>query len=103
MIRIAGDNGWLEIAPGDDQETFDARASVGDFSGRNPRVGIGADVQQRFLQELRGVERDRRGEARLQSMSPDELEVVVRVVDAPGHVWLEGHIGRLLYTGRRYD
>jgi len=102
-MRIAGENGWLEIAPGDDQETFDARVSVGDFSGRNPRVGIGADVQQVFLRDLRGVECDRRGEARLQSMSPDEFELVVRVVDAPGHVWLEGQIGRLRYTGRRYD
>src|SRR5689334_13562463 len=73
MMRIAGENGWLEIAPGDDRETFDVRASVGDFSGRNPRVGIGADVQRRFLQDLAGVERLRRGEARLQSMSPDEL------------------------------
>jgi hypothetical protein len=103
MVRIAGEYGWLEIAPGEDQETFDARASVGDFSGRNPRVGIGADVQRRFLHDLRGVERDRRGEARLQSMSPEDLEVVVRVVDAPGHVWLEGQIGRLRHTGKRYD
>jgi hypothetical protein len=36
-------------------------------------------------------------------MSPDELEVVVRVVDAAGHVWLEGQIGRLRYAGKRYD
>jgi len=57
MMRVSGENGWLEIAPGDDQETFDVRASVGDFSGRNPRVGIGADAQQRFLQGLGGVGR----------------------------------------------
>src|SRR5262245_10568595 len=102
-MRIDGENGWVEVVRREDEEAFDVRSSVGAFAGRNPRVWIDANDQRRFLGELRDLERNRRGEARVAAMSPDEFELVVRLVDSLGHVWVEGMIGRLQYFGQRSD
>src|SRR5262245_5700587 len=102
-MRINGENGWLEILVRDDEEAFDVQCAVGDFAGRNPRIWIDANEQRRFLGALRDLERDRRGEARMAAMSPEEFELAVRVIDSVGHVSVEGMIGRLQYFAHRYD
>ena len=79
------------------------RSSVGDYAGRNPRIWIDANDQRRFLKELRRIKRDRRGEARVAAMSPDEFELIVRVVDSVGHFPVEDVIGRLQCFGHRYN
>src|SRR5437867_13186394 len=101
-MRIDGENGWVELDRREDEEAFAARCSVGDFSGCNPRIWIDANDQHRFVTELQDLERDRRGEARVAAMSPEEFELGVRVVDSAGHVVVEGLIGKLQYFGQRH-
>src|SRR3954471_16500968 len=102
-MRIDGERGWVDIVARDDEEAFDVQCTVGDFSGRNPRIWIDADEQRRFLEALRDLDRDRRGEARITAMSPEEFELTVRVFDSAGHVSVEGMIGTLQYSSHRYD
>ena len=73
------------------------------FRGRNNQVWIDRDVWQRFLSELRMLERDRSGNAELRSLSPADLDLCVAVTDRAGHVAVEGHLGQELpaITGRR--
>lgn len=46
-----------------------------------------------FSDTLLGLERQRQGEARLASISPGELELVVRSTDRAGHMCVEGRLG----------
>lgn len=102
-MRIDGEDGWLELIARDDAEAFDVRCLVGDFSGRNPRIWIGANELRGFLESLCALESDRRGEARMAAMSPDEFELAVRVIDCLGHVSVEGTVGRLQHRAHRAD
>ena len=102
-MRIDGENGWIELIRREDEEAFAVQCSVGDFAGSNPRIWIDAYEQRRFLEALRALERDRQGEARVTAMSPEELELTVRVVDSLGHVSVAGMIGRIQYFGQSYD
>jgi hypothetical protein len=102
-MQIEGDDGWVELRRREDDEAFDVRVSVGDFAGQNPRIWIDANDQRRFLDDVRRVDKQRKGEARLSSMSPHEFELIVRVVDRAGHVSVEGLLARLRYSGNRHD
>ena len=66
----------------------------GPFSGKNGSVWIGRDDWARFLEDLRAVERNRRGEAGIESMSPGEFSLLIIVTDRAGHLAAEGWIGR---------
>lgn len=101
-MRIDGEQGWLELLRRQDEEAFDVRSAAGDFAGRNPNIWIDANEQRRFLEELRHLERERRGTAQVAAMSPNEFELVIRVVDATGHISIEGLIGTLRPFGSRY-
>jgi hypothetical protein len=46
-----------------------------------------------FVQDLVILEERRQGEARLQSISPGELSLVVRSLDRAGHMGVEGALG----------
>ena len=46
-----------------------------------------------FTQDLVALEERRQGEARLESISPGELSIVVRSTDRAGHVGVEGTVG----------
>jgi len=78
--------------PGDLRAT--ARVSTPGFSGVNERVWISADDFRRFVEALRVLERERRGEAELRGMSPDTLALSFRVRDGLGHVSASGWVGR---------
>jgi hypothetical protein len=64
------------------------------FSGENPDVWISAEAARRFADDLAALERDRRGQAELRSMSPEELLLRVAVIDRAGHIGITGHLGR---------
>ena len=55
---------------------------------------VSADNLATFVNELRRLERERTGEARLTSMSPGELTLTVKVVDRAGHAAISGQVGR---------
>src|SRR5262245_27545991 len=81
LMRIQGDNAWVELARLEvDDQAFDVQCSVGDFAGRNGQVWIDDNEHRRFIEALRSLERDRRGEASLRAISPQEFELMVRVV-----------------------
>ena len=97
-MRIEDESGWVELRRKEGEEAFHVEASVGEFAGSNPNIFIAASELRQFGSNLRQLEHDRRGEARLKAMSPDEFELAVRVVDAAGHVTVNGLIGRLKYS-----
>lgn len=67
------------------------------FSGRHPNVWVSREDLRSFLADLRSLERSRRGEARLASMSPDELSLHIRITDPAGHVRIDAAIWRIHY------
>lgn len=68
------------------------RVSSAGFAGQND-LWVLAAVLRSFCQSLVALERDRCGEAVLESISPGELRIVVRAVDSRGHMALEGSTG----------
>jgi hypothetical protein len=72
------------------------------FSGRHPGVWISREDLRSFLAGLRSLERSRRGEARLSSMSPDELSLRIRITDPAGHVRVDVAISRT-YFGSDFE
>lgn len=87
------------VRPGDFLATV--RVSTLGFGGTNERVWFAADDFQRFVEAVRLLERDRSGEAQLGSMSPEDLELGIRVRDRAGHVTASGWVGRVSYGSTR--
>jgi hypothetical protein len=89
---------WL--APSSEGEKSDVLLAVElhrpNFSARNGSVWIAASARDRFLSDLSAMEKARRGEALLESMSPQDLKCCVRVYDHAGHVVMTGHVGDAL-------
>ena len=71
-------------------------SSIG-FRGDYEKVWFRSDDFDRFMNELRAVERDRVGEATLSSMSPYDLTLRIRIRDSAGHVSVDGYLGRVSY------
>jgi hypothetical protein len=67
------------------------RVRLREFSGAVD-AWILRDVWTEFLNQLRRLERDRAGEATLQSMSPDELRLRVFALDRAGHMGVDGEL-----------
>ncbi len=101
MLRFDNQEDFLEIDLAT-QETADLasrgdayltiRVSSGGFAGHNDLWVLAVGLQS-FCQSLVALEHDRRGQAVLESMSPDELRIVVRSVDSRGHMAVEGSTG----------
>jgi hypothetical protein len=53
----------------------------------------------RFAEQLRVLEERRQGSATLESMSPNELRLEIRITDKAGHVAVAGQVGRWLGVG----
>jgi hypothetical protein len=64
------------------------------FAGRNDTVWIGRDEWAGFLEDLRELDRTRRGEALVRAMSPEEFQLAVFAADRAGHLAAEGWVGR---------
>jgi hypothetical protein len=65
----------------------------GGFAGRS-HVWIEIRAWQKFVDSLTRLERDRRGEATVESMSPGEFRLIVRSIDSVGHVAVDGLLGK---------
>ena len=72
----------------------DVAVRSGAFAGRNATVWIGRDEWGGFVEDLRELERARRGEALVTAMSPNEFTLAVFATDRAGHLAAEGWIGR---------
>jgi hypothetical protein len=53
---------------------------------------IARDVWQRFIQALEHLDERREGEAVVESMSPNDLRLRIRVTDRAGHVAVDGQV-----------
>jgi hypothetical protein len=72
---------------------FNARVQFSTFSAESD-VWVAAPALRSFVEQLREVERTRRGAASLTSMSPGELRLEIRATDSMGHVGAFGELGR---------
>lgn len=68
------------------------RVSSAGFTGRNDLWVLGSALRS-FCHALVALERTRCGEAVLESISPNELRLLVRSVDLRGHMLVEGVTG----------
>jgi hypothetical protein len=101
MLRFENHQDFVEIDLAK-QETADLpskgdayltiRISSAGFTGHND-VWVLAPAFRCFCQALIALERDRRGEAVLLSISPGKLRLVIRSVDSCGHTLVEGSTG----------
>jgi hypothetical protein len=68
------------------------RVSAAGFCGHND-LWVLPPALRSFCQGLLALERDRRGQAVLESVLPEELRIVIRSVDSCGHMAVEGSTG----------
>lgn len=68
------------------------RVSSAGFAGHNDLWVLGSEFDG-FCAALLRLEEKRTGEARLTSMSPEELVLTIRSVDSKGHMIVEGITG----------
>ncbi|NMO21441.1 hypothetical protein HPC49_42935 [Pyxidicoccus fallax] len=73
-------------------------AHLGAFTGKTA-VWVEREAFTDFLQALEALERTRQGSARLESISPGELELVIRSVDSVGHLVLQLSLADHPYVG----
>jgi len=71
---------------------------IKEFAGSYEDVWIEKDELKRFLLDLIKLEETREGEARLESMSPDEFWMEFRTIDRAGHMGVEVQLKRFQYS-----
>ena len=85
-------------APTPQSSGGDVRLTVkvryGDFAGVAD-AWVLLEVWEAFLDDLRALEKSRRGDARVRGISPGELTLRVFATDRAGHMAIEGEVGRL--------
>lgn len=103
-LRFGAQDNFVEITASIERDPLlpsfgDARLSIlvhsNGFSGRN-ELWVQREGLIAFATQLADVDRTLSGEARLGSISPDELELGVRAVSSRGHVAVAGSTGRRL-------
>lgn len=93
-LRFRGDNASLEIAllEADDDPYLAIEVSSGGFSGRTDLHVLDSEWNS-FCKALRLLEQSLRGEAVLESMSPNELRLRLHSANGRGHIAIEGSTG----------
>ncbi|WP_425493874.1 WapI family immunity protein [Lysobacter gummosus] len=96
----------LERCPRQTPTEGDVRVHVavvlGEFCGAYDSIWLERPVLAKFVEDLRGLELTRAGEATLQSMSPGELTLKFRSRDNLGHIVVEVLLQRFQYSGPTY-
>ena len=101
MLRFENQDDFVEIClvrqenddlPSRSDAYLTIRAVATGFTGHNS-LWVLAPVLKSFCQSLFALEQHRRGTAVLESISPNELRLVVRSIDSCGHMIVEGTTG----------
>jgi hypothetical protein len=101
MLRFENRDDFVEInlarqetanLPSHGDGYVDIRVSSAGFTGHNDLL-VAAHSLCSFCTALVALERDRRGEAVIESISPGELKLKIRSVDSLGHMAIEGSTG----------
>ena len=100
-MRIEGDSAFLEIErslvgapddPVDHDLLLSVTVKVANYSAAD-QCWIAADDVEKFLLALRGLERQRQGEAVLVGADPDDLRLEFCSTDSTGHMAVQGYVG----------
>ena len=92
FIEIGLANQETEELPSKGDAYLTIRVSSEGFTGHND-LWVHSSVLRSFCQALFALERDRKGESVLESISPDELRMVVRSIGSRGDMLVEGLTG----------
>jgi len=101
-MKLTDGIAWVEIAVATVSAAIPPHSAGGDirlqvgltcdgFTGTGSSW-IARDVWQRFIRALEHIDDRREGEAVVESMSPDELWLRIRVTDRAGHVAVDGQV-----------
>lgn len=100
-MRIEGDNSFLEFERSEvgppntrdyEEVLLNVSAKVAGYSAADQVWLWGGDLD-RFVEELRALERHRKGNAVLAGASPDELRLEFYSTDSVGHMAVKGQVG----------
>ncbi|WP_028111691.1 WapI family immunity protein [Ferrimonas kyonanensis] len=72
------------------------------FSGSYDGVWLELPEMERFIAELKTLDKKRNGSAKISSMSPDEFSFEIRSSDSLGHMEIEVQLHRYQYSGPKY-
>jgi hypothetical protein len=111
MLRFEDHRDYVEIdllsqetadLPGRGDSRLAVLVTSAGFSGRS-QVWVSGTSLRSFCTALSALERNRRGEAIIESMSPGELVLRFRSVDSCGHMAVEGAIGCRVQRGHSHS
>jgi hypothetical protein len=108
-IRLAGEGGSIDLerselgppdTPADEDVLLNVSVHARGYSALDQAWVVGSDWEV-FLEQLAEVERTRRGRARVEGASPDDLALEIFSTDSAGHFAIRGHVGRTSPDGHR--
>jgi hypothetical protein len=79
--------------PGRDDVLFNVTVETGGYTAADQDCFVRSDLD-RFLQQLRALDQNRKGKALLVSASPDDIQLEFYSTDSAGHMAVRGQIGR---------
>jgi hypothetical protein len=107
-MRLESDRAFLELncvqhgpvgTPGKGDVLINVTVCASTYSTTDHAL-VAADYLGRFVEELRGLEESRQGQAILSGASPEKLRLEFYSTDSPGHMAVRGHLGRYHQIGR---
>jgi len=103
LLLIKGEDGQSYVKIYADKEDdmgvrFTVETRCRGFSSTLAGIYIFFDDLSDFISEFQTLENERRGEARLRSASPDEFELLVRIIDRAGHGLISLRLQDLSYV-----
>lgn len=88
--------------PGAGDINLQVNIKLQDFQGSYSGVWVESTEMNRFLVELKALEKSRKGNAKISSMSPEEFILEIRSSDNLGHMEIETQLHRLQFSGPKY-
>ena len=101
MIRFHDQKDYFELeltmqevggTPAEGDAYMTVKIDSAGFRGHND-LWVDARALRRFCTDLLHLAAKRRGSAKIEGMSPNEMEIVVRSIDYSGHMVVEGTTG----------
>jgi hypothetical protein len=93
-VELAWLGGGSPNLPDAEDLRLSARVVCREFAGASGDTWVLGSAWRVFLLDMSHLERSRRGSARIESLSPDELVLEFRAVDALGHIVVAGHVSQ---------
>lgn len=91
-----------EQAPPDRPDAGDIRISVfiklADFSGKYDEIWLDKTELEKFISNLEIFEKERKGEISLNSMSPNEFQIKLSLLQKTGNIKVEILLTRICYV-----